>query len=67
MQGVLLKEDKNMEGPDGKDRKKTESNIEQTKEGTNESKMNNKIETEEATSMKADTEAIGSGTELNRV
>ena len=59
--GVLLKGDKNMEGPDGKAGEKAESNIEQTKEGTNKSKMNNKTETEEATSMGADTEAIGSG------
>ena len=68
--GVLLKGDKNMEGPDGKAGEKAESNIEQTKEGTNKSKMNNKTETEEATSMGTDTEAIGSGSQsglLNHV
>ena len=59
--GVSLKGDKNNEGPDGKAGGKVESNIEQTKKGTNKSKMNNKTKTEEATSMGADTEAIGSG------
>ena len=68
--GVLLKGDKNIEGPDGKVGKKIESNIEQTKKGTNKSKMNNKTETEEVTSMGADTEVIGSGAQsglLNHV
>ena len=49
----------NVEGSDENVGGKSKSNKEQREEGKNESKMNNNTETEEATSMEADTEAIG--------
>ena len=56
-----------MEGPDGKAGEKVESNIEQTKEGMNKSKMNNITKTEATISMGADMEAIGSGVQLGLI
>ena len=56
---VPSSEHNNVDGSDEKVGGKSKSNKEQTVEGTNKLKMNNTTETEEATSMEADMEAIG--------
>ena len=61
---VLFSGHNNVEGSDKKVGEKSKSNKEQMERGTNKSKMNNNNKTEEATSMEADTEAIGIETQL---